>query len=211
MRFASLLAILVSFPAFAQGGMLTPTASPSNAWEYFERSGVGQGNDIYYVPLREDWGALSSQGFVEDDAYFGPMGSGDEDTLRVFTTYVYTATALSVPIFWGHDDGGALYVNGSLVWASGTTAGPAGIPPYINNLNFSAGWNFIEMSVYNGQGASSINLSTDQVNLDDPLSAYPGLTMSATVPEANAVLMVATAAIAGGLLRRRCRCRVSAT
>lgn len=163
----------------ANSGPPIPTTDPDGAWEVSVRTRAGMGNDPLYVPLKSDWSGSQRTGMVQDAIFWGPFAVNQADSIWIFRTNVDAEAATKVDVFFGHDDGGAMYLNGELVTSSGTTAGRFGHLAFTGPLEFRAGRNTVEIAVYVAQGASSINLGAIAPNHAHALSQVPGLSLRA--------------------------------
>ena len=192
------------------------TATPDDAWAYYRAVGVGRGNSSTYVPVRADYtGKEIFEGFV-----FYPGGGPsnpaagwihrepslyNEDTIRVFRTYVLSATDMSVPIVLGTDDGHSIYVDGVFMGGGGF-----GVPvePTINLK--AGGVTEIELLGYNGPGPWQLVFRRQD---GTEFADTAGLQISATgsfqaVPEPSSFVMLLMGGVAGYLFRcRRIRVR----
>jgi serine/threonine protein kinase len=168
-----------------KSGTPIATTSPLGAWELSVRANVGKHNDIYYVPVKSDWEGAGRIGQIEDAIFWGPFAEDQPDSIWIFRTYAYAETAISVEIFFGHDDGAALYLNEALISSSGTTSGRFGHLAFTGPVQFKQGWNKLEMAVYVAQGASSINLGAIAPQYKQALSQVSGITVRADTPASN--------------------------
>jgi len=164
----------VSSAGVARGDIILNT-DPNNSWNVYERVGVGQGNSTVFVPTLPDFSGATLLGYYADLllAESNVFGSGFEDTIRIFSTYVLVQSPITVPVFVGGDDGHSFYLNGVQLLGH-----PTGGPPSLLDLDLHAGVNFLQAAVYNGPGASLLFLSTDEFSTA-PLSEVPGLLMNA--------------------------------
>jgi hypothetical protein len=197
---ATIFSLISNIPIHADPILTTfGSGTPQGSWAYSTAIAVGKGNSISYIPLKSDAIGLTFQGYV-----FYPGGTGwlnssnayfDEDTIRVFRTYVLSDTNMVLPLAAGIDDGHSIYVND--VFADGD---PFGIgSAAIANLKAGVPTK-IELLGYNGPGPSQFLI----VRGDNfqPIESTSGLRINAdgvfaAVPEPSTFIIFSVVLGAG--------------
>jgi hypothetical protein len=165
--------------------------SADGAWAYLKATGVGKNNSIHYVPRLEDaaeavfWGYVlypPDHGWLNLDVrYF------DEDSIRIFRTFLRAESDMILPLAVGIDDGHSIYVDGVFVEGKGF-----GIESFAS-ISLTAGVPvMIEILGYNGPGPSQVTVVRSDNRL--PIETTAGLEINASghfhaVPEPGSVLI----------------------
>jgi hypothetical protein len=209
---AASLVLLLVLATSAQADFIYTTyqsPTPENSWAYSIAVGVGRGNSTNYVPtLADAAGKAVFEGYV---SYPGGLGwihyqpsLYDEDTTRIFTTYVMADHDMSIPVVVGGDDGSSIYINGIFSGGGGFGASTD------TTLNLKAGVaTRIDLLGYNGPGPwELVFYRQDGTEFADT----PGITLNADgnfaspVPEPSTLALAASgllSAITFGLHRKR--------
>jgi hypothetical protein len=165
------------------------TATPENSWAYYELSNVGHGQSTtYFATTAVEFQAAIFQGYVTYNMGSPPsywQGNGF-DSIQVFSTFVQSSTAITLPLIVGGDDGHSLFINGVFVGGGGFGANVThnlALQPEVPVL--------VQLVGYNGPGdfSFSIRVTPSDTLLDD----VPGLKLNAdgvfaTVPEPTSAL-----------------------
>lgn len=188
------VAVLLAATSTALAVPVPLESDPNNAWTVSVVAPAGQGNSTVFAPVPADYVGATPLGYYSDAnmAIGTVFGSGGEDTIRLFKTFVYadSPTTVHLPIYVGGDDGHSVTLNGATILTH-----VLGGPFSEITLDLHPGINELEAAVYNGPGASLIQLTTNP-SLGQ-ISAVPGLFMNAdgnfpNVPEPSTIILAVT-------------------
>lgn len=192
------MAAFFASPIGAQADFISTTfgtATADNSWSYFRAVGVGKGNRPSYVPLHSDYAGMEIfEGLVSYPDGASPSGwihyepsLYDEDTIRVFRTYVLSDIDQSFSVHLGGDDGHSIYVDGAFLGGGGFGV------PVEPTIHLTAGViTEIELLGYNGPGPWQLVFNHQDGR---EFSGTPGVRINAlgefqTVPEPSSTLLL---------------------